>query len=142
MFAATHNAIRAHFTTGVEGLDVDLGPIRHDNDETAAIPTAGRYCRVAVQPRESRQISLGPTARFRETGVVTVELFEPLGRGDKTVNENADAVASIFRGESATSGTTRVRFEAPSIGPGTRAGSYWLRILTIPYRADDFFVVA
>lgn len=143
MFASIHSVIRNYFTEQVEASDSDFGLVAHDNVGTVDDPSAGRYVRVSVAGGESRPITCGPLVRYRESGRVLVELYEPLHRGDGEQLDLADEIAGWFRGHKITSDDgVSVTLDAPSIGQGTRAGAYWLRIVSINYRADALIQVA
>lgn len=135
MFAAAANAIRDWFRDRAVGaVATALGPVLYDNVDTPAIPGAGRYVRFRVLDGAGTQITCGTTARYRATGRVVVELFDPLGIGDGAQLANADTVAAMFRGKRIAS--PMVAFDPPSITEGTRAGAFFLRSVVVPFRAD------
>lgn len=142
MFAATHSAIRDYFATQVEESDTEFGLVRYDNDGLPDVPGTGRYVRFAVTGGESRPVSCGPLVRYREDGRVLVELFEPLHHGDGEQLGRADEIAGWFRGHKIIGDGVTITLDSPSIGQGTRAGAYWLRIVSITYRADALIQVA
>ena len=70
-----------------------------------------------------------------ERGRVVIELFEPLGQGDKALLENIDTLRTAFLGHRVAS--PQIAFDPPSVTDGTRAGAFYMRSLVIPFRADE-----
>ena len=126
------NAIRTRFKTLV--ADVRNLPTQYDN-HAFDNPDNKLWCRLTINFGDSSQKSFGNTGnrRFRNIGVVTAQLFGPLGVGDKTISETAVAIKAAFRGVSDSS----VVYRTPSIKRIGRVGSKWQINVNCPFYADD-----
>ena len=97
-------------------------------------PSDDIWFRVAVFPGESRAASLSTaTRRWRNQGVLIVEVYVPTGQTDEDAVAIADDVVGFFRGVDLTG----IVMQAPSIERvGLDEGFYRMNI-SIPYHADD-----
>jgi hypothetical protein len=98
-------------------------------------PDNAGWFRVNVLPAGSFRASLGGAAqRFRNTGLLVVDCFQPKSNTDADAIAMADAVAGWFRGTILTGVSLT---GAPSL---TRLGAeenYYGFSVLIPYRYDD-----
>lgn len=129
---ALHNALRAEVAAN---LPDNIGTVVYDNQDLASVPGSGRYARVRILGHDHEQVTCGATARFRARGRVVIEVFEPLGQGDRTLLENIDTLRTAFLGHRVAS--PQIAFDPPSVTDGTRAGAFYMRSLVIPFRADE-----
>jgi len=149
MWQEIANSIRAHFHDNIEvGYEHGNGiPTQYDNDGAFVKPTGldgatppgfkardALWIRFSIRPGESRQVSLGANSRFRTPGVAIAQIFVPLGLGDKTAWEVADAISSAFR---ATTVNNSVRFYTPYVSYQGRSGKEWQINVICPFYADD-----
>lgn len=118
-----------------------------DNGEEPA--SAGPWVRCSVLFGESRQASLGPTARFRMVGVMKLATFGKTGAGAKfaapaTVPAQEDLCRTLMnavRGK--RSASPDIRLDAPYTDPGFRdpVRPYWVKTVNVPFRADALAAV-
>jgi hypothetical protein len=137
-FADDANAIRSRFATEWPPLRPTV-PVAYDNaafdpaaDARDADGDPAPWVRLTIIPGDGFQASLGTPRVWRSTGLVTVQVFVPLGQGDGLARELADDVAGLFRGVSLSG----LIFRAPSL---TRIGAdgAWYQInVATPYQAD------
>ncbi len=140
IYEAAASAIRARFRDEVATPE-DLAVV-YDNQDSAAKTT--RWARVSIDFGTAAQASTGGTSsmRFRVTGRVTVQLFEPIGtaktKGDGQQLALIDAVDAAFRGVRIA--TPQIVFGAPSpLGaPDIDSDIWWRRRVEIPFRCDFF----
>jgi len=90
-FEALANTIRSRFKTQI--ADAESLPTQYDNDPTEPDKT-GLWCRLTINYGETMQKSIGaPGANVHRTvGVITAQLFSPVGEGDKALLEMADNI--------------------------------------------------
>lgn len=133
-FESTANTIRSRFNTLI--ATAQSLATQYDNQDYT-LPDATMWCRLTVLPGESAQVSIGAPAsrRFRTAGVMTAQLFGPLGLGDKALLAMADQIVSAFRAVT-VSGVT---FETPSIINRGRNNqqNVWQVNVECPFRTDE-----
>lgn len=144
MFATAEQVLRETFAERLAGSDISIGTVVYDNDgQTGAGVPQQRHARFSVQPSGGSRESFGsPLKLYRSEGVILVELYEELGIGDESMLASADTIAGWFRGLRISSSGVKVLCEAPSVGRRGRAGAYWLRVVSIPYRAEAWLASA
>ena len=98
------------------------------------IPNSGPWIRVSIVPGETRAIEMGGTKTFRQVGVVVLQLFDNVGKGDGALLELADTLTPVLRSV-IDSGVTLRTPSLSRIGP-TDGGWYQMN-LTCPYHADE-----
>lgn len=111
----------------------------HDNVPEDTIPTAGRWCRLAVRFGQAEQLTINGAGQghFRTSGVALVQLFEPVGMGDGHQLELVDAIVDAFRGVT-LGGPPQVAFDPPYVSaPPTLDDGLWLSLVTIPFRIEE-----
>ncbi len=127
------NTIRSRFKTLI--AEVQSLPIQYDNQDFK-IPDNRLWARCNIKFGESRQVSIGGGAsgnRFRHVGLLMVQLFQPLDRGDKAALALADGIAGTFRGVT-VSGVT---FRTPSVQNVGRVNGWWQVNVDCPFCADQ-----
>ena len=133
--AEIHNAIRARFDTQVADV-LDLTTI-YDNDPTPAPTDNSMWCRLTILGGQSRRVTLG-TKEYRTPGVVIVQLFGPLDRGDSELLTAADSIVTAFRSVQITG--IRFEGEAGEVASPQRMGvneSQYQINVEIPFVAGD-----
>jgi hypothetical protein len=109
-------------------------------DNTERPPITGRWCRFVVLLGEQALVSVAGVGqrRYRTTGAALAQLFEPLDTGDGSQWALVAAIQDAFRSVS-LSGPPFITFDAPSIsGNPVREESWWMRVVSIPFRADEY----
>ena len=75
-------------------------------------------------------------AGYRQSGLIDVAIFTPIGQGSDPAYDLADRVSDIFRGVQ----TEGITFRGPSVSGG-RIEDEWFRLnVTIPYWTDNSYV--
>ncbi len=124
----------------VDGGADPLTPTQFENVpfEVGDEPNANNgdsWVRLVVRHGEGRQASLGsPGAnKFRQGGVVMIQIFSPANKGTKTIRELGDAAVAAFRAVALDD----ILFQVPSfqlLEPETP----WMRALvTAPFYRDE-----
>ena len=80
--------------------------------------------------------------RFRHPGLLILSVFFPRGKGMAEGDAEAEALATIFRGQSDASGTTTVKYRAPNIRPVGPSGSWYQIDVEIPFDRDTVYSVS
>ena len=126
------NTIRSRFKTQI--ADVKSLPTQYDNHDFDN-PDNEIWCRLTFNPGESSQVACGgPGAnRFRTPGVMTAQLFAPVGQGDKDLLVLADAIKTAFRCVT----DSGVVFKTPSIKRIGKRDGQWQVNVNCPFYADD-----
>lgn len=133
-FANKANVLRTRFKTEVETGHADLeGRVEYDNHVLKPEPTSKqRWARVSVREGDSTQVEFGRN-RYRNPGVLIVQVFVPIGEGDDVAREIADEAALAFRAQSFSG----VHCKVPSIRTIGRTGSWWQVNLSVGFHWDD-----
>lgn len=116
----------------------------YDNDPNAnpdppQSPTSAGtkgYLVVSLLPGEAHQVSIGIPGnnRFRQPGVLQVQIYTPSSDGDKTTLEIADIVCNAFR--SKNEGGVIYKTPYPKVF-GT-SGAWWRIDVICPWHSDYF----
>ena len=93
------------------------------------------WARIAVQGAGARQASLGAVGsrRWRTVGLVSVQVFSPIGTGANVGLAVADDIVTALRGVT----TSGVRLKAPSVLPLGRDEAYYEISITTPFEYDQ-----
>lgn len=96
--------------------------VKYDNvSKEAALPTGLEpWCRVNLRHTASRQASLAGavgTRRFQRNGVLTVQVFEPIGKGLSGSTDLPKIVQDAYEGVETTSGVWFRDVTLKEIGP-------------------------
>lgn len=129
---AIFNTIRKRFQEQVVDLISPALPTAFDNAPFTR-PDNSQWARLSIQAGERIQQDFGSsTKRFRNTGMMTVQIFVPLEKGDKAALEAADFVDGVFRSVT----DAGVVFRSPFITPVGRIEKEWQVNVTCPFYAD------
>lgn len=133
-YEAEHNALRARFeaewgvTTPIAWMNANFKP----TDDAA-------YVRFIIINADAKQVCFGDAINlYRFPGMVMVQIFTPISKGDKEALQLADQAANIFRNWSDVS--TGIRFLVPPTAKtiGTERNWHQVNVLT-PYTRDTLF---
>ena len=137
-FADDANTIRGRFAAEWTTLRPGT-PVAYDNtpfdpalDAVDGLGNPIPWVRLTVIPGDGFQASLGTPRVWRSTGVVSVQVFVPVGEGDGAANELADDAASVFRGV-LDAGLT---FRAPALTRVGPEGAWYQINVATPYQSD------
>lgn len=109
--------------------------LKPDGTQQAEAPNQAAWLRFSIRPARATQISVGGAGdrRFRQPGVVIVQIFIPSNNGDYEAYRIADAIAAAMRGVT----TEGVRLKATSppqfVGPD---GAWWQANSTTEFEFD------
>lgn len=95
MLEATGNAIRARFTTMFTAPTSVL--TLYDNEPDGSPPAAGEFAKLRIDWADAILAGLGSPRLFRDLGVVTVQIFVPVGTGDGRLLELAGKARAVFQ---------------------------------------------
>jgi len=131
-FEALANIIRSRFKTQIadsQSLQTQYDNQNYDNPDNAL------WCRLTINYGNSLQVEMGGASgnRYRTPGVMTAQLFAPIGNGDKQLLEMADLIKTAFRCIT----DSGVFFQTPSIKRIGRKDSEWQVNVDCPFYADD-----
>lgn len=129
-YVAEHNEIRTRFNT----VWNNTLPVAWPNVEYT--PTVGTpWTRITIFDNPSAQVDIGsPLKTYRNTGLIIVQIFCELNKGNGTALGYADTVAGIFRN---WCGST-VRCRAPHVEDIGNDGHGWYQVnVSIPFVRDE-----
>lgn len=95
------------------------------------------WARVSIKQGQSEQVSSGSPGnnRWRSPGVLFVQLFGPVNRGDGLLLQLADKIVTLYRG---TNPATNLWTKSPYVTKvGRSIGDQWQVNVTCPYVCDD-----
>lgn len=134
-FDAVNNILASHFSTQMASLE-PLVTIAWDNAPPITPPDsmADEWCRYSFRPGSETIGALGGIT-WRGTGVVVVQVFTPLGRGQGPNLDVLRNVQTLFRDSSPISG---VRIQPPiSIRQFGEQDGWYQGNATIPFESDE-----
>lgn len=102
-FKEAEDEIRAHFSAAMLAGGFTASYIAWPDVEFT-IPEGQTWVRFNCQENDGSQVSMGsPGAnRFRQFGIVTIQIFQPLGQGSNDARTKAVIALGAFRGEVTT----------------------------------------
>lgn len=128
-------AIRQHFAASWVDGALPRTPINWPNEPGFTPPERAPWVRFSLTLGEGRRISVGPRLD-RWTGVVTIQVFTPLGSGDGVSDALCDAAAAIFAPGVTLSAVGRISFQTPTIR-AVPASQVWFQSNVIcPFQRD------
>lgn len=132
-YEAEHNALRNRFDTQWSATEVAWP------NQKFKPPEAIAWVRFNVRNADARQASFGDETNFyRHPGVVTVQVFAPIVKGDKEALQLADQVSTIFRNWSDSG--TGIRFLQPPTVKTIGTDVNWHQVnVVMPYYRDTLF---
>lgn len=117
-------------------------PVHYPNqpDQDFNKPDEDAWVRMSIQEGDAIAIDFGSSKRtYRHPGIIVFEIYAPTGDFEDEVDNIADDLASIFRGQAIDT----TRFRAPSLENVGRVnidqGSWFRKDLTVPFRSDRRF---
>lgn len=140
MSAAWDSAFQAiidHWRLGwVTAPGVPRTPVHYPNAPFEP-PSGAPWARLTILPGEGQRMSLGGGAsRLRRwVGVVTIQVFVPLGTGDAAITALCDA-AALLLDETKLLASGPIRFGTPSMRVIGRDGSWWQQNVSCPFDRD------
>lgn len=117
--------IRSFFNTGWN----DLTPVAWPDIEFSP-PSDKTWVRFDCREIDGFQASMGAPGsnRFRHTGVVTIQVFQPAGQGSVDARAKASAALDIFMGEQTSGGIRFFNVQARQVGNDDN-GWYQINVL-------------
>ena len=102
-------------------------------------PADGPWIRVQISPASAFRLTIGGQKNItRHTGILAIQIFDKVGKGDFTVRNLADEVAKLFRDVVTDGGTDeQMRFFSPSMFDMGVDGSWYQMNCNIPYSRDS-----
>lgn len=128
-YDAQRIAIQSRFKTEWETAHPTV-PIIYDN--VKGKEPDGGFVQLRILNGASELAGLGLTKLYRYPGVISVDIFFPLRKGIKAVDQYADTIDGIFRGQS-FSGILCRAAERQDLG---EAGHYWRVNVSVPFQRD------
>lgn len=137
-FATDASTIRSHFAAEWLLLRPTV-PIAYDNiafdpavDALDPMGNPAPWVRFSILPGDAFQASLGTPKVWRSTGLVTVQVYVPVGQGDGLAADLADDASGIFRGVRLDG----LIFRAPALTNIGEDGAWYQINVTTPYLAE------
>lgn len=113
------------------GLNV---PTQFDNQAQFQKPDNSEWVRFSIRPAVSTQVDItSNNPRTRTTGVILIQIFSPLGKGDKAAMQLADAIKAQFRMVTAEG----VTYQEPTITTVGEREGWWQVNVTCPFQYDE-----
>lgn len=121
-------AITSYYSTNVEvGLSL---PTQYDNGSMPV--TTGAWARMTILSGTSAMAAFGSGGLHRNPGIVVIQIFDQLFKGDGAILTLADAIANLFR----TKSVPPVQFRTPSIRNIGRSENLWQVNVELPFYHD------
>lgn len=111
---------------------IDAGTIFWDNDPNQTARADELQIRANIRLGEQRQVSTGGVKRFRQNGSLVLQVYNPLGRGDKANLEKLDEILAVFRCKTYSG----VVFITPSFETVGRNDKWWQINAICPFYFD------
>ena len=103
------------------------------------IPPAASWVRLTIVGSDTKALEIGPRSQERRTGLVIVQVFTTLDKGDAVGLGLADQVAAIFRNQRVAAGDAGdILFRKPrtrSIGVDAEK-AFWQINVEVPFQHD------
>lgn len=134
-YAAERTAIMTRWHTEWTAAHPTI-PYAHGNARLD--PKADRpWLRITILSGESRQTSFGAGDRgqHRHIGLISIEVFVPLGSGEAVARSLLDTATDIFR----TAEFSGILCRGPTLAPGQTTPNYYKISATIPFQRDEVF---
>ena len=131
-FEAMHNTIRGRVKAAALAAVSGGLPVCYDNDQKQP-PAAGLWARATIVNGDTAKIEADTAGTRRRTGVLILQVFDDVSRGDARVLQAIDGLISYFDHVEVSG----VVFRTPSVGPGGKSDGQYRRNLTCPWFADQ-----
>ena len=134
-YSAARTTIMTHWDTQWKLLN-PLIPYAHDNARFSP-PLADPWVRISILDGDSNQISFGAgdKGNHRHVGLISIEIFVPLGTGEAQARTLLDQALGVFRAVQLSSIICR----APRMSPGSETQSYYRMSAVVPFQRDEVF---
>lgn len=129
-YTVQRNAIQSKFATDWSAAFPAI-PIVFDN--LRADKAAGGYVALHILNGDAALRSMGAQRLIRYPGVISVDIFVPVDKGLKAIDQYADAIEIIFRAQS-FSGITCRAAQRRDLG---KDENYWRVNLSYPFFRDQ-----
>lgn len=123
-------ALQADFKTAIS--DPNSIAVEWPNAPFTAPALGDPWIRFRVLFGDRRQTEFGTPQRFRQPGVLALNLFFPLQGGEAPAFDLAQAIEARYRAASIVGAT----FLTPTIQAGSRDGARWNLPVQCPFYAD------
>lgn len=108
-------------------------PIYYDDVKKGPVNTA--YVRFSIQHNENPSVSIGgQSKRFRQYGVITVQIFTPSGEGRATNNLMTEVALRAFMG--VNTGADAITFRDPTPREVGESGNFWQNNVLVEFDYD------
>ncbi|RLI53406.1 MAG: hypothetical protein DRP09_15780 [Candidatus Thorarchaeota archaeon] len=129
-FEAENTAIESRFSANFTAT-----PIKWDNVAFAQ-PTDSPWVEINIIDGNAFPASLnGGSVLYRHTGIISVNIYVPVGTASKVARQYADQIAAIYRGQQFSSINC---YEASIHRLGERDGWFVFNV-TVPFYRDEAF---
>lgn len=126
-FETKANAIRTLINTNWTKTPIAWDNVKFDP------PSNGPYIAVSILEAETFHAAIGVPKMTRTSGVIAIQIFDLIGRGDGTVREYGDDLSDIFIAAN-LSGITLLAPSFVPVGPGP---VYWQGNLSVAFWYDE-----
>lgn len=112
--------------------------IRYAHGNARLDPKADEpWLRISILSGTSQQISFGAEdkGQHRHAGVISIEVFVPLGIGEALARTLLDDATEVFR----SADFSGILCRAPSVAPPFTTSNYYKISTTIPFQRDEVF---
>lgn len=128
-----HSKVRQRFKAEIADNHADW-KVFYDNDPTAEnVDAESKWCRVKIETISARQTAIGGDKRFRYEGMMTVQLFIPVGAGTKDIEDFSEIIKSVFRSVA----SDEIKYLTPRTSYQGRDGSWWQENVICPFWAYE-----
>jgi len=132
---AMHTAIRRRYAEQI--VATSSHKTLYDGQTGFDKPTDALWVRMTILVGSTTQASLGATPIVRTNGVVTWNIFNPIGKGDKAARELGDRIAAKFRLVTEDD----VRYQVPTITNVGVTDDWWQLNVTAPFIFDEIVTI-
>jgi hypothetical protein len=129
-FGEAAKEIRQRFDANV--AQVEDVPVEYPNTPFSP-PKDETWMRMRILWGDSFQATLGEAKRFRTPGVLEVQIFEPVQKGDGCSLDLSDKIKSLFRSTTVNGITWRT----PSLASVGRDEQWWQTNVSCPFYFDE-----
>lgn len=95
------------------------------------------WLRITILSGSSQQASFGAEdrGRHRHIGLISIEVFVPIGTGEAQARALLDTATDVFRSREFAG----ILCRGPSVVPGMTTSNYYKIAATIPFQRDEVF---
>lgn len=134
-FTAERDAIYKQFLDNWSALQ-PLVKVAYENKSFTPPPNAA-WVRLQIVPGDGRQISFGTDGNnlHRSAGVIIVQIFVQLDKGELFARQIANSVLAIFGAKQIGSGIICLTPKLTNVGAGD---AYFQMNVSVPYQRDSY----